>query len=148
MAQRLLQITLHDEAEYYYQVGSTFATVHILTVQILDPTQWTVLISRQALYHTAKILVASFRLSLSLSNTEPAFRNLVDGDMAEEEEEAELSEKQKIEIAKWFLLNAPPGEIQYVAKGNFASIFTCILVLIFAVRYIGFKWIFVWKLSL
>ncbi|KAI4301760.1 hypothetical protein L6164_035007 [Bauhinia variegata] len=36
--------------------------------------------------------------------------------MAEEEEEAELSEKQKVEIAKWFLLNSPPGEIQYVAK--------------------------------
>ncbi|XP_054815891.1 F-actin-capping protein subunit alpha isoform X2 [Prosopis cineraria] len=36
--------------------------------------------------------------------------------MAEEEEEAELSDKQKIEIAKWFLLNSPPGEIQYVAK--------------------------------
>ncbi|KAF7817921.1 F-actin-capping protein subunit alpha [Senna tora] len=36
--------------------------------------------------------------------------------MADEEEEAELSEKQKIEIAKWFLLNSPPGEIQYVAK--------------------------------
>lgn len=36
--------------------------------------------------------------------------------MAEEEEESELSEKQKVEIAKWFLLNSPPGEIQYVAK--------------------------------
>ncbi|KAK7284378.1 hypothetical protein RJT34_19123 [Clitoria ternatea] len=36
--------------------------------------------------------------------------------MAEEEEESELSDKQKIEIAKWFLLNSPPGEIQYVAK--------------------------------
>ncbi|KAE9598139.1 putative F-actin-capping protein subunit alpha [Lupinus albus] len=34
----------------------------------------------------------------------------------EEEEETELSEKQKIEIAKWFLLNSPPGEIYYVAK--------------------------------
>jgi hypothetical protein len=33
-------------------------------------------------------------------------------------EEAELSEKQKKEIAKWFFLNAPAGEIQYVAKGN------------------------------
>lgn len=37
--------------------------------------------------------------------------------MAEEEEESELSDKQKVEIAKWFLLNSPPGEIQYVAKG-------------------------------
>lgn len=34
----------------------------------------------------------------------------------EEEEESELSDKQKVEIAKWFLLNSPPGEIQYVAK--------------------------------
>lgn len=31
-------------------------------------------------------------------------------------EEAELSEKQKKEIAKWFFLNSPAGEIQYVAK--------------------------------
>ncbi|KAG5541514.1 hypothetical protein RHGRI_021369 [Rhododendron griersonianum] len=41
------------------------------------------------------------------------------GRVAEEDgnqEEAELSEKQKKEIAKWFLLNAPAGEIQYVAK--------------------------------
>lgn len=41
--------------------------------------------------------------------------------MADEEEaqEAEqLSDKQKMEIAKWFLLNSPPGEIQYVAKGS------------------------------
>ncbi|KAL9320254.1 hypothetical protein ACSQ67_012093 [Phaseolus vulgaris] len=36
--------------------------------------------------------------------------------MAEEEEESELSDKHKVEIAKWFLLNSPPGEIQYVAK--------------------------------
>ncbi|RYR02203.1 hypothetical protein Ahy_B06g081015 isoform A [Arachis hypogaea] len=36
--------------------------------------------------------------------------------MADEEEESELSDKQKVEIAKWFLLNSPPGEIQYVAK--------------------------------
>jgi capping protein alpha len=38
--------------------------------------------------------------------------------MAEEEEsqESELSDEQKIEIAKWFLLNSPPGEIVYVAK--------------------------------
>ncbi|PON34487.1 F-actin-capping protein subunit alpha [Parasponia andersonii] len=33
-----------------------------------------------------------------------------------DEEEAELNETQKKEIAKWFLLNSPPGEIQYVAK--------------------------------
>ncbi|KAG6646641.1 hypothetical protein CIPAW_07G021500 [Carya illinoinensis] len=31
-------------------------------------------------------------------------------------EEAELSDKQKKEIAKWFLLNSPAGEIQYVSK--------------------------------
>ncbi|XP_047311517.1 F-actin-capping protein subunit alpha-like [Impatiens glandulifera] len=30
--------------------------------------------------------------------------------------EPELSNKQKTEIAKWFLINAPGGEIQYVAK--------------------------------
>jgi capping protein alpha len=41
--------------------------------------------------------------------------------MAEEEEESELSDKQKVEIAKWFLLNSPPGEIQYVAKGSSSS---------------------------
>ncbi|EPS62265.1 hypothetical protein M569_12526, partial [Genlisea aurea] len=29
---------------------------------------------------------------------------------------AEVTDKQKIEIAKWFLLNSPSGEIQYVAK--------------------------------
>lgn len=35
-------------------------------------------------------------------------------------EETELSDKQKNEIAKWFLLNSPVGEIQYVAKGLFS----------------------------
>lgn len=34
-----------------------------------------------------------------------------------DEEETELNETQKKEIGKWFLLNSPPGEIQYVAKG-------------------------------
>lgn len=34
----------------------------------------------------------------------------------EEETESQLSDDQKIEIAKWFLLNSPAGEIQYVAK--------------------------------
>ena len=38
------------------------------------------------------------------------------------EEETELSEKQKNEIAKWFLLNAPAGEIQYVAKGYLSDV--------------------------
>ncbi|XP_015088723.1 F-actin-capping protein subunit alpha-like isoform X3 [Solanum pennellii] len=32
------------------------------------------------------------------------------------ESETQLTDDQKIEIAKWFLLNAPAGEIQYVAK--------------------------------
>ncbi|CAL9205744.1 unnamed protein product [Musa hybrid cultivar] len=32
------------------------------------------------------------------------------------DEPEELSDKQKAEIAKWFLANAPAGEIQYVAK--------------------------------
>ncbi|CAN0914159.1 F-actin-capping protein subunit alpha [Linum grandiflorum] len=32
------------------------------------------------------------------------------------EEECEMSEEQKKEIAKWFLLNSPSGEIQYIAK--------------------------------
>ena len=39
-----------------------------------------------------------------------------DGDGDYEEEE--LSEEQKVSVAKWFLLNSPPGEIQYVAKGS------------------------------
>ncbi|XP_010259600.1 PREDICTED: F-actin-capping protein subunit alpha [Nelumbo nucifera] len=33
-----------------------------------------------------------------------------------QEPESELTEEQKTEIAKWFLLNSPSGEIQYVAK--------------------------------
>lgn len=33
-----------------------------------------------------------------------------------DEEETEISVEQKTEIAKWFLLNSPAGEIQYVAK--------------------------------
>lgn len=35
----------------------------------------------------------------------------------DEGEGPELSAEQKEEIAKWFLTNAPAGEIQYVAKG-------------------------------
>lgn len=34
----------------------------------------------------------------------------------DEATETELSYNQKLEIAKWFLLNSPAGEIQYVAK--------------------------------
>ena len=42
--------------------------------------------------------------------------------MSEEEEDdtqqqAELTSKQKQDIAKWFLTNSPPGEIHYIAKG-------------------------------
>ncbi|KAL8028920.1 hypothetical protein ABFS82_14G191600 [Erythranthe guttata] len=37
--------------------------------------------------------------------------------MSDEDETAsQLTDNQKIEIAKWFLLNSPAGEIQYVAK--------------------------------
>lgn len=44
-----------------------------------------------------------------------------------DEEETEISVEQKTEIAKWFLLNSPPGEIQYVAKGLslFFSLYIC-----------------------
>lgn len=41
--------------------------------------------------------------------------------MADEDDglpETKLSYDQKKEIAKWFLLNAPAGEINYVAKGT------------------------------
>ena len=38
-----------------------------------------------------------------------------------DEEETQPTDDQKIEIAKWFLLNAPAGEIQYIAKGNLRS---------------------------
>ncbi|CAN8269651.1 unnamed protein product [Cochlearia groenlandica] len=37
-------------------------------------------------------------------------------DEADELQETELSYEQRKEIAKWFLLNAPAGEINYVAK--------------------------------
>lgn len=37
--------------------------------------------------------------------------------MSDEDETAsQLTDKQKIEITKWFLLNSPAGEIQYLAK--------------------------------
>lgn len=39
------------------------------------------------------------------------------------ESETQLTDDQKIEIAKWFLLNAPAGEIQYVAKGLLLLLF-------------------------
>lgn len=44
-------------------------------------------------------------------NLDPTDKKMAD------EEEIEISVEQKVEIAKWFLLNSPPGEIQYVAKG-------------------------------
>lgn len=34
----------------------------------------------------------------------------------QEGDDEELSDEQKIALGKWFLLNSPPGEIQYVAK--------------------------------
>ncbi|KAF6174428.1 hypothetical protein GIB67_024450 [Kingdonia uniflora] len=38
-------------------------------------------------------------------------------DMEEDDDhQEELSDDQKKEIAKWFLINSPAGEIQYVAK--------------------------------
>ncbi|RWV95855.1 hypothetical protein GW17_00041476 [Ensete ventricosum] len=50
---------------------------------------------------------------------------MADGGGGDEPEE--LSDKQKAEIAKWFLANAPAGEIQYVAKG--AVLFLLFLLL-------------------
>jgi capping protein alpha len=56
------------------------------------------------------------------------------------EEDCELNEKRKREIAKWFLLNSPAGEIQYIAKGlsylhcvsvlfsNFCSLLCCVFI--------------------
>lgn len=40
----------------------------------------------------------------------------------EETEYEELGDDQKVSIGKWFLLNAPPGQVLQVAKGN-VSIF-------------------------
>lgn len=51
--------------------------------------------------------------------------SLLEKAMADEEDElpeTELSYDQKKEIAKWFLLNAPAGEINYVAKGTYRCI--------------------------
>lgn len=42
---------------------------------------------------------------------------MADGGDDADEAAAELTDKQKKEIAKWFLTNAPAGEINYVAKG-------------------------------
>ena len=41
------------------------------------------------------------------------------------DDEVELSDEEKKEIAKWFLLNAPAGEIQFVAKGNKLQFGSC-----------------------
>ncbi|KAJ9541660.1 hypothetical protein OSB04_028166 [Centaurea solstitialis] len=59
--------------------------------------------------------------STHFDEEEPVIRKLKQSNllkMADEEEpqETELSDNQKIDIAKWFLLNSPPGEIQYMAK--------------------------------
>lgn len=48
----------------------------------------------------------------------------------DDEEEAKLSEMQKIEMAKWFLVNSPPGEIQYVAKGTILPMLARLVCLI------------------
>lgn len=47
------------------------------------------------------------------------------GDEADEAgAQAELSDKEKKDIAVWFLSNAPVGEISYVAKGlSFSSLY-------------------------
>lgn len=39
-------------------------------------------------------------------------------DRIEEDEYEELGDEQKVAIGMWFLLNAPPGQVQQVAKGN------------------------------
>lgn len=52
-------------------------------------------------------------LSFPSSLTSP----MADGGDDADEAAAELTDKQKKEIAKWFLTNAPAGEINYVAKG-------------------------------
>ncbi|KAI3927978.1 hypothetical protein MKW98_023579 [Papaver atlanticum] len=36
--------------------------------------------------------------------------------MSDEESDQQLSDDQKLEIAKWFLTNSPAGEIQYISK--------------------------------
>lgn len=56
-------------------------------------------------------------------------------------EEVELSNKQKKEIAKWFFLNAPAGEIQYVAKGAknlVVRVFLIYLILFIAIGIVFF----------
>lgn len=57
--------------------------------------------------------------------------------MADEggDEPEELSDKQKAEIARWFLTNAPAGEIQYVAKGA-----APLIPFLFAVSAFRFRW--------
>ncbi|KAI3975287.1 hypothetical protein MKX01_033527 [Papaver californicum] len=36
--------------------------------------------------------------------------------MSDEESDPQLSDNQKLEIAKWFLTNSPAGEVQYISK--------------------------------
>jgi hypothetical protein len=43
--------------------------------------------------------------------------------IGEEDEYEELADDQKVAIGKWFLLNAPPGQVSQVAKGHFSSPF-------------------------
>lgn len=41
----------------------------------------------------------------------------------EEEDAVELEAEHKVSLAKWFLLNAPPEEIQQVAKGEASTVY-------------------------
>lgn len=46
----------------------------------------------------------------------------------EDDTASQLTDKQKIDIAKWFLLNSPAGEIQYIAKGKIWNRCACMCV--------------------
>jgi hypothetical protein len=48
--------------------------------------------------------------------------SFLDGE--EEDGVLELEASQKVSLAKWFLLNSPPEQIQQVAKGVVSAIFT------------------------
>lgn len=54
----------------------------------------------------------------------------------EEETTSQLTDNQQIEIAKWFLLNSPAGEIQYVAKGKLS----------YASIWVGLN-VYIWKMN-
>lgn len=44
-------------------------------------------------------------------------------DRIPEDEFEELGDEQKVAIGRWFLMNAPPGQVLQVAKGNKKSCF-------------------------